>query len=64
VSGSKNAILPLLAASLLVRGKVVFENVPHIGDVFTFLSILESIGVQYTFSGNLLTLDTSHISGA
>gem|GEM_PF-6173473 len=43
VSGSKNAALPLLAASVLMRGKVILKNVPHIGDVYTFLKILSSL---------------------
>jgi len=41
IGGSKNAALPIIAAALLIDGKVTLTNVPEIGDVFTFLNILE-----------------------
>ncbi len=59
--GSKNAVLPILAASLLVKWKTILTNVPVIGDVHTFLEILESLWVHTELSGTTLTLDTSHI---
>ncbi len=60
VSGSKNACLPLLGASLLVNWKVTFTNVPKIGDVLTFLEIIEELGVSVDFKENwVLNLDTS-----
>jgi len=61
MSGSKNATLPILAACILVRGKVVLHNVPKIGDVMTFLSIIETLGGIYDFNGNTLALDTSNL---
>lgn len=61
ISGSKNAVLPILAASLLVRGKVTLHNAPAIGDVATFLSIFESLGVVSSFTDDVLTLDTTHL---
>ncbi|MDD3301971.1 MAG: UDP-N-acetylglucosamine 1-carboxyvinyltransferase [Candidatus Gracilibacteria bacterium] len=62
ISGSKNACLPLLVASLLVRGKVVLKNVPYIGDVVTMLEIMGTLGVQYNFLDDTLFLDTSKLS--
>lgn len=59
ISGSKNAALPILAATLLVRGKITLHNVPRIGDVFTFLEIIQTIGVVAKFEENTLFLDTS-----
>lgn len=59
VSGSKNAALPILAATLLIRGKITLHNVPKIGDVMTFLEIISQIWVTYHFEGNTLFLDTS-----
>jgi len=42
ISGSKNASLPLIAGCLLfTRSRI--ENVPRIGDVFSFISIIESL---------------------
>ncbi|NDK08493.1 UDP-N-acetylglucosamine 1-carboxyvinyltransferase [Candidatus Gracilibacteria bacterium] len=62
ISGSKNACLPLLAASLLIRGKVVYKNVPYIGDVVTMLEIMATLGVTYNFLDDTLFLDTSNLS--
>ncbi len=44
VQGSKNAVLPLLAASLLIRGTTVLEHCPDISDVACMLEILKSVG--------------------
>ncbi|MDD2871727.1 MAG: UDP-N-acetylglucosamine 1-carboxyvinyltransferase [Candidatus Gracilibacteria bacterium] len=62
VSGSKNAALPILGASLLIKGKVKLNRVPKIGDVNTFLDILSGIGVKYNWEGTSLNLDTSNIT--
>ena len=40
VSGAKNAALPIIAAALMVPGKVRFENLPHLNDVTTMLQLL------------------------
>jgi len=45
VSGSKNATLPILAATLLVSGEVVLDNVPNILDVRIMGELIESLGV-------------------
>lgn len=45
-SGSKNACLPLLAASLLIDGTVGLRRVPNLQDVRTMLHLLEHLGVQ------------------
>lgn len=62
MSGSKNATLPILAATLLVRWKVILHNTPRIGDVQTFLDIISTLWVAYTWKENTLTLDTTHLS--
>ena len=46
IGGSKNAALPILAASLLTERPCRLENVPRLADVDTSLSILASVGVQ------------------
>lgn len=61
ISGSKNAALPILAASLLVRWKIKLQNVPKIGDVITFLEIIGTIWAVSRFDGNTLYLDTTHL---
>ncbi len=50
ISGSKNAALPLLAASVLADGEMVFTNVPRIRDVEAMLRILEYLGATTSFS--------------
>ena len=44
-SGSKNAVLALMAASLLTEDEVVFSNVPGLRDVDTMTRILEQLGL-------------------
>ncbi|EQD62201.1 MAG: UDP-N-acetylglucosamine 1-carboxyvinyltransferase [Metallibacterium sp.] len=46
VSGAKNAVLPILAATLLADGPVVIGNVPHLHDVTTTMELLGQMGVQ------------------
>ena len=62
ISGSKNATLPLIAASLLVKWKSTFTNVPDILDVHDFIHFLESLGSIVTFEKHTLTIDNSHLS--
>lgn len=50
ISGSKNAVLPLLAASVLSEGEMVLQNVPRIRDVEAMLRILEYLGAATSFS--------------
>lgn len=50
VSGSKNAVLPLLAASLLVeKGETIFQNVPDIADVHSLIFLMENLGAKVEF---------------
>lgn len=61
ISGSKNASLPIIAASLFMD-KVTLSNVPRIWDVLTFLEIIKSLNVKVDFVWNTLKLDTTEIS--
>ena len=45
ISGSKNATLPILAATILAKS-VTLKNVPLVKDIFTMLELLEFIGVE------------------
>lgn len=49
VRGSKNAALPIIAATLLTGEPCVIDNVPRIEDVFRMLEILEDIGAKVTW---------------
>ncbi|MDA1209297.1 MAG: UDP-N-acetylglucosamine 1-carboxyvinyltransferase [bacterium] len=49
ISGSKNAALPMLAASILCAGETVLHNVPDLRDIRTMLTILEFLGAETSF---------------
>lgn len=49
ISGSKNAVLPILAASLLTNERILIKRVPDLEDVRTMLEILSSLNIETTF---------------
>ncbi len=59
VSGAKNAALPILCASLLTSGTMVFDNVPGLRDVGTLLRLLRSLGVTVEREAGRVTLGAS-----
>ncbi|MDE0118385.1 MAG: UDP-N-acetylglucosamine 1-carboxyvinyltransferase [Bdellovibrionales bacterium] len=61
VSGSKNAILPLLFSSLLADGEHVFHNVPDLKDVETSCLLLKHLGCELQRSGNTLKVKTNKL---
>ena len=54
ISGSKNASLPIVVASLLNEGKTILNNVPHITDINKLLNILKRIGINYSSKSRLV----------
>lgn len=62
ISWSKNAVLPIIWASLLIKWKVKLNNVPKIWDVLTFLDILEWLWVTYSWEGDSLIMDNSNLN--
>lgn len=61
VQGSKNAALPILAATVLVPKQITLYNVPDIVDVRAMLEIMEFLGSTYTFENNVLVIDNSNL---
>jgi UDP-N-acetylglucosamine 1-carboxyvinyltransferase len=53
VSGAKNAALPILCASLLTPETLTLQNVPHLRDVTTTLSLLAQMGVEVSLDEKL-----------
>lgn len=49
ISGAKNAVLKLMAASLLVEDECIIRNVPLIQDVLTMIEVLRSLGVELSW---------------
>jgi UDP-N-acetylglucosamine 1-carboxyvinyltransferase len=60
ISGSKNATLPLLAATLLAPGAYRFTNVPKLADVRTMAHLLRILGAQVQECDHELKIDTSY----
>ncbi|NLZ44728.1 MAG: UDP-N-acetylglucosamine 1-carboxyvinyltransferase [Clostridia bacterium] len=50
VSGAKNAVLKLMAASLLAEDECIIRNVPLIKDVLTMIEVLKSLGAEVTWA--------------
>lgn len=61
ISGSKNAALPILAATILNAGKTTLYNVPNIQDVQTMFEIIKEIGGKVSHKNNKIIIDTSKI---
>ena len=59
VSGSKNAALPIIFATLLTRGVSRISGAPDIGDVRVALEIIEGFGASVVRNGRELIIDTS-----
>lgn len=58
---AKNAVLPMLAASILTEETTVIKNCPKIGDVIAMREILTYLGVSSEFSGNDIIINASKI---
>ena len=57
ISGSKNASLPILAATLLSKKKLLLKNLPRVKDIETMVSLLQSLGSKIKFNNNNLVID-------
>lgn len=58
VSGAKNAVLKLMAASLLANGKCMIRNVPRLRDVDTMIGVLRGIGAEVQWiEEHILSID-------
>ncbi len=62
IQGSKNAVLPILAATLLVGENSLIRNCPRIADVYAMISLLRSLGCSVNWQENALSVDTSAVS--
>ncbi len=52
VSGAKNSVLPIIAASILANKDSVIEEIPYLTDVQIMCDLLESFGINVEFSNN------------
>ena len=63
ISGAKNAVLPLMAATLLTAEPCVIRRVPNLSDVHFMGQILASLGATVRFEGDELRLQAAKIKG-
>lgn len=62
IQGSKNAALPILAATLLAGGEHQIKNCPKISDVYYMLELIHSQGAMSCWKGRDLYVDTRHLT--
>ena len=62
IQGSKNAVLPILAASLLVKGTCVIKNCPRIADVYLMQNLLQELGGFVSWAGSTVTVNAFHVN--
>ena len=61
ISGSKNAVLPAIVASLLTEERLRLQNIPRVKDVFTILTLMEELGANYELKGNSLSIRSKKV---
>ena len=59
ISGSKNASLPIMAASILSSGILELNNIPHVSDISIMTNILADLGIKVNLKENILSEDFS-----
>ncbi|EDZ60058.1 UDP-N-acetylglucosamine 1-carboxyvinyltransferase [Candidatus Pelagibacter sp. HTCC7211] len=59
ISGSKNASLPILAATLLSSKKIYLNNLPKVKDIETMINLIQSLGSKVKFDNEKLIIDNS-----
>ncbi len=58
IHGAKNAVLPILAATVMAEGVHIIHNCPNFSDVYITSEILKSLGAKVTRQGSDLIIDT------
>jgi len=61
ISGSKNAVLPILAATLLTKEPCVIRRVPNLSDVHFMGKILQSLGASFTYEQGVVTVQARRL---
>ena len=62
ISGAKNAVLPILAASVITKGENIFTMCPDISDVESMVKILNALGCKVIRDGDTLCVNASYLS--
>jgi len=61
ISGAKNAVLPIMAATLLTSERCVIRRVPTLSDVEFMAQILSSLGAKVTIQGDVVTVHAARL---
>lgn len=61
-SGAKNAVLPILAATILASEPVTLHNVPKLQDVIVLTDLLKDLGAKVEITGNTVVIDPRSIT--
>jgi UDP-N-acetylglucosamine 1-carboxyvinyltransferase len=61
ISGAKNAVLPVMAATLLTQGESVIGNVPYLKDVKTMSDVLRVVGARVQGGAHELRINTTNV---
>ena len=62
ISGAKNAVLPIMSATLLCPGKFTIYNVPDLRDTRTMMQLLEITGAKTEFNNGSLCIDSTGVN--
>ncbi len=62
ISGAKNAVLPIIAASILAEDVTILHDVPDLSDVATMREVLEILGAKVTIEGHTMTIDSHSLT--
>jgi len=63
ISGAKNAVLPIMAATLLTAEPCIIRNVPNLSDVKFMVQILKSLGAEVSLEGDTLRVRAAKLKG-
>ena len=62
ISGAKNAVLPIMSATLLCPGKFTIHNVPDLRDTRTMMQLLEITGAKTEFNNGSICIDSTNVN--
>lgn len=62
IDGAKNAVLPIIAATLLANDKCILKSVPNLRDVHVISDLLRHLGAEVEYKDNTLTVDSTNIN--
>lgn len=64
ISPAKNAVLPIMCASLMIRGKTLIKDCPRLGDVMVMCDILKGFGAKTAFTPQGLLINAENINNS